>query len=81
MKSAYHREPLLVEGGMSTLKEWASEGESKTVDETERTLRYQIKHMIVCDERMCICIKPGGTAGDNTLVPAIDGTGVFLCEQ
>ena len=37
---------------MGSLREWASEGEPKEVGETERTLRYQIKHMIVCDERM-----------------------------
>lgn len=37
---------------MDSLEEWASEGESKTVDETERRLRYQIRHMIVCDERI-----------------------------
>ncbi len=29
-----------------------------------------MKHMIVCDERMYQNIKPGGTAGENTLVPA-----------
>lgn len=42
------------------LREWASEGESKVVscfrlaevEETEKKLRYEIKHMIVCDERM-----------------------------
>lgn len=42
------------------LREWASEGESKAVscfrlaevEETEKKLRYEIKHMIVCDERM-----------------------------
>ena len=59
----HHREPLLVEGGMGSLEEWAFEGELKKVGETERRLRYQTKHMMVCDERMCKCIKPGGTAG------------------
>lgn len=78
MKSVHHREPQLVEGGMSSLKEWASEGESKIVDETERILRYQTEHMIVCDERMRICIKPGGTAGDDTLVPAIWDRSFFV---
>lgn len=48
----HHREPLWVESGMDSLKEWASEGESKKVDETERTLRYQIRHMTVCNERV-----------------------------
>lgn len=52
-----------MEGGMNGLEEWALEGEPKTVGKTERRLRYQIKHMLVCDERMRRCIKPGGTAG------------------
>lgn len=51
-ESVHHREPPRVEGGMNSLEEWASEGESKTVDETERILRYQIRHMSVCDERI-----------------------------
>jgi len=47
----YHREPQQVGSGIGKRKEWASEGESKgSVDETERTLRYQIRHMIVCSE-------------------------------
>ena len=50
--SVHHREPLLVEGGMGSLREWALEGEPKKVGETERMLRYQIEHMIVCDERV-----------------------------
>lgn len=62
-KSVHRRELPLVEGGMNSLREWAFEGEPKAVGETERRLRYQIKHMIVCDERMRISIKPGGTAG------------------
>ena len=41
-----------VESGIKDLGEWASEGESKRVDETERTLRYQIRHMTVCNERI-----------------------------
>lgn len=54
-----------MESGIESGKEWASEGKSKSgVDETERRLRYQIKHMIVCDKRMQICIRPGGTAGE-----------------
>lgn len=51
-ESVHDREPLRVESGMDSLEEWASEGESKTVDETERILRYQIGHMSVCDERI-----------------------------
>lgn len=52
MESVHHRELPLVEGSMDNLREWAFEGEPKAVGETERTLRYQIKHMVVCDERM-----------------------------
>lgn len=54
-----------MECSIRNLGEWASEGKSKAqVDETERILRYQIKHMTVCDERMYdYSIKPGGTAG------------------
>lgn len=60
-----------MESGIKSEMEWASEGELKElVDETERRLRYQIKHMIVCDEWMQTCIKSGGTAGEFTLVPA-----------
>ena len=55
-----------MESGVRSLGEWASEGKSKEqVDETERILRYQIKHMSVCDEWMYdSSIKPGGTAGE-----------------
>ncbi len=48
----------MVESSIENLKEWALEGESKQmpagmeVDETESRLRYQMKHMVVCDERM-----------------------------
>ena len=62
-ESVHYRESPLVGSGMNSLREWALEGEPKEVGETERILRYQIKHMIVCDERMHKCIKPGGTAG------------------
>lgn len=51
-ESVHYRELPQVEGSMNGLKEWASEGESKTVDETERILRYQIGHMSVCNERI-----------------------------
>lgn len=55
--------------------------ETEGVDETERILRYEIKHMIVCDERMQDnCIKPGGTAGDFYSCPSkgFVGVRVFL---
>ena len=52
MGLVHRRELLLVGGGMDSLREWAFEGEPKEVSETERRLRYQIKHMMVCDERM-----------------------------
>jgi len=38
-ESVHYRELPQVEGSMNGLKEWTSEGESKTVDETERILR------------------------------------------
>lgn len=41
--------------GIDEMKEWALEGESNNiVDETEKKLRYKIKHMSVCDEWICI---------------------------
>lgn len=44
-----------MESSIKNEMEWALEGESKDgVDKTERRLRYQIKHMIVCDKRMQI---------------------------
>ncbi len=82
MRGSYHREPQLVGSGIGSLKEWALEGEpNEAVGETERILRYQIKHMIVCDERMHdTCIKPGGTAGDFYSCPSkgFVGVRVFL---
>ena len=55
MADPYHRELQQVGSGIGKRKEWASEGESKTsVDETERRLRYQIRHMLVCSERAYI---------------------------
>lgn len=51
-----------MEGSIRVKREWASEGEQKSVCEPERTLRYQIQHMSVCDEWVSDT-KPGGTAG------------------
>ena len=67
---------------MSLTGEWASEGEQNPVCEPERTLRYQIQHMVVCVERVSMDTKPGGTAGVRTLVPAevvVGDGGIFLC--
>lgn len=47
---------------ISDKREWASEGELNPVGEPERILRYQIRHMSVCDEWVDDT-KPGGTAG------------------
>lgn len=47
---------------MDSLVEWTSEGDSKLheqPEETERTLRYQIQHMMVCVERMQIVHQAG----------------------
>lgn len=47
---------------MNSLGEWTSEGDSKLrrqPEETERTLRYQIQHMMVCVERMQIVHQAG----------------------
>lgn len=70
------------------LREWASEGESKAavwcfglteVEETEKKLRYEIKHMIVCDERMCdLSHQAGWHRRRVTLVPALDWDGSFF---
>lgn len=52
MVTPYHRELRQVGSSIGKREEWASEGELKvSVDETERILRYQIRHMIVCSER------------------------------
>lgn len=63
---------------MNSLGEWASEGESKTVDETERTLRYQIKHMTVCNERIRE-VSSRVAPQENDSCPSIwIGTGFFV---
>lgn len=65
---------------MDSLREWASEGESNTVDETERTLRYQIGHMTVCDERIREVSSRVAPQESNSC-PS-NGLGqVFLCEK
>lgn len=65
---------------MDSLKEWASEGESKAVDETERRLRYQIEHMIVCDERIRK-VSSRVAPQENDSCPS-NGLGqVFLCNK
>lgn len=63
--------------GIGSLKEWALEGEpNEAVGETERILRYQIKHMIVCDERMQdIASSRVAPQEIFTLVPAKDSLG------
>lgn len=77
-ESVHNREPLRVEGGMDSLEEWASEGESKTVDETERILRYQIGHMSVCDERIRAVSSRVAPQENKFPVPAWIGTGFFM---
>ena len=63
---------------MDSLEEWASEGESKRVDETERTLRYQIRHMTVCNERIRE-VSSRVAPQENDSCPSIwIGTGFFV---
>ena len=40
----------MVEDRIEGIREWTSEGKQNSVCEPERTLRYQIQHMSVCDE-------------------------------
>ena len=61
----------MVEGSIRVRWEWASEGEQKRVCEPERILRYQIQHMIVCDEWVCE-YQAGWHRRSFTLVPASD---------
>ena len=80
--SVHHREPLLVGGGMDSLMEWASEGKPKEEGETERTLRYQIKHMIVCDERMLnASSRVAPQEFDSCPSSKLVGGRVFLCTE
>ena len=52
-----------------------------SVDETERKLRYQIQHMIVCDERAYYKITPSRVAPQEMILLSQHwiGMGVFLC--
>jgi len=59
--------------------EWSPEGKLNglhlmiQVGATEKILRKQYLHMLVCEGVGVFTSMPGGTAGDSTLVPAIWG--------
>ena len=66
---------------MNSLEEWASEGESKIVDETERRLRYQIRHMIVCDERIRYASSRVAPQENDSCPSILDWDRIFLCKN
>ena len=80
MDHVHPRELLSVEGSMNGLKEWASEGESKSEsrrDGEDTSLSNRAYDGMPWED--VDYIKPGGTAGDYTLVPAqIVGRECFL---